>query len=119
MVKICLGLLGLDVEICELLGQFCDCIKVPKHETSRRRDVRAIYDTRRFVLNRMTILRLFYVYTKFRERSKFVSVTYDTNSLRLTYDHVRGTDPRLLWKTQRVAWKQYVTNVQNRIWVRI
>ena len=65
-VKIFLRLLGSDVEICLSMGQFCECIKVPERKTSRRKGVRA---------------------TKFRERSKVVSVnlrkTYDRNSLRL------------------------------------
>ena len=78
-VKIFLRLLGLDVEICVIFGQFCECIKVPERKTSRRKGVRATYDTRRFVLNRTTFLRLFYVYTKFRERSKVVSVILTQN----------------------------------------
>ena len=91
-IEIFLHLLELDVEICVTLGQFCECIKVPEHKTSRRKDVRATYNTRRFVLNRATILRLFYVYTKSRERSTYAKLRH---SLRLTYLRPRSrTDPR-------------------------
>ena len=72
-------LLGLDVEICVTLEQFCECIKVSERKTSRRKDVRATNDTHRFVLNRTTFLRLFYVYTKFHERSKIISVKLTQN----------------------------------------
>ena len=83
------------------LGKFCEGIKVPERKTSRRKDVRATYDTRTcsYVLHRTTILRLFDVYTKVREHSKGVECTYnlrktyDRNSLRLTYDHVREQTP--------------------------
>ena len=43
-VTIFLRLRGSDVEICVILGQFCECIKVPERKTSCRKDVRATYD---------------------------------------------------------------------------
>ena len=70
------------MEICVTLRQFCEWFKVPECKTSRRKGVHETYDTCRFVLNRTTILRLFYVYIKFRKRSKVVSATLRGRSSR-------------------------------------